>query len=129
MKLALFLALSLISASAGAAPLTVKPGESWIFQISKYEPVKARKVAATAKPAKGEIMVTVRAFLGTALTATNATGRGWSFKAELISGGKVSPARSCTLPKSRDPIFEQWPGKTADAVRISRFVPADGGKC
>ena len=126
--LALLLALAMPTA-ATAAPLSIKPGESWVFRIAKNEPVKARKVAATAKPAKGEIMVTVRAFLGTALTAVNATGRGWSFKAELVSGGKISPARSCTLPKSTDPIFEQWPGKPADAVRISRFIPADGGKC
>jgi hypothetical protein len=128
-KLILALLIAVLPTMAGAAPLLVKPGESWVFRVAKNEPVGARRVAATAKPAKGEIMVTVRAFLGTALTAVNATGRGWSFKAELMSGGKASPARSCTLPKSTDPILEQWPGKTADAVRLSRFVPADGGTC
>ena len=115
--------------AAPAKPLTVKVGESWAFQIKAGDPVKARKVAATAKPAKGEIMVTVKSFLGTMLTAVNATGRGWSFKAELLSGGKASPARTCTLPASGAPIMEQWQGKKAEAVRISKFVPADGGNC
>ena len=123
------LALAAAAMPAVAAPLTIKPGESWVFRVARNEPVKARQVAATARPAKGEIMVTVRAFLGTALTAVNGTGRGWRFKAELINGGKASPARSCTLPKSTDPILEQWPGKTADAVRLSRFVPSDGETC
>ena len=129
MRLALALLLLAASSSAAAAPLTVKPGESWTFRVAANQPVKARRVAATATPARGEIMVTVRAFLGTALTAVNATGRGWTFKAELLSGGKATNVRTCTLPKSGDPIFEQWPGKTANAVRLSRFVPADGGTC
>ncbi len=91
--------------------------------------MKARKVAASARPAKGEIMVTVKSFLGTMLTAVNATGRGWTFRAELLNGGKASPARTCTLPSSTAPIMEQWQGKQAQAVRISKFVPADGGNC
>lgn len=125
------LALMLLAApvAAPARPLTVKVGESWAFQIKRGDPVKARKVAATGKPAKGEIMVTVKSFLGTMLTAVNATGRGWSFKAELLNGGKASPARTCTLPKTTAPTMEQWQGKNAEAVRISKFVPADGGNC
>ena len=129
MKWLLAALLFLIPVTAQAKPLTVKVGESWAFQIKGGDPVKARKVAATAKPAKGEIMVTVKSFLGTMLTAVNGTGRGWSFKAELVSGGKASPARTCTLPASSAPIMEQWQGKAAEAVRISKFVPADGGKC
>lgn len=124
------LALMLVAAStaASAKPLTVKMGESWAFQIRKGEPVQPRKVASTAKPAKGEIMVTARSFLGTMLTAVNSTGRGWTFKAELLNRGKASPARTCTLPANAAPIMEQWPAKS-DAVRISKFVPADGGSC
>ena len=126
----LFAILLLIApVAAQAKPLTVKVGESWAFQIKGGDPVKARKVAAGAKPAKGEIMVTVKSFLGTMLTAVNATGRGWSFRAELLNAGKASPARTCTLPKTSAPIMEQWQGKKADAVRISKFVPADGGNC
>ena len=129
MKWLLAALLLLAPVAAQAKPLTVKVGESWAFQIKSGDPVKARKVASTAKPAKGEIMVTVKSFLGTMLTAVNATGRGWSFRAELINGGKASPARTCTLPASSAPIMEQWQGKQAQAVRLSKFVPADGGNC
>ena len=129
MRLLLALLLLIAPVAAQAKPLTVKVGESWAFQIKGGDPVKARKVASTAKPAKGEIMVTVKTFLGTMLTAVNATGRGWTFKAELISKGKVSPARTCTLPASTTPTMEQWQGRSAEAVRISKFVPADGGNC
>ncbi len=129
MKLVLALLLAATASTLGAKPLTIKMGESWAFQIAKGEPVKAHKVAAAAKPAKGEIMVTVKAFLGTMLTAVNGTGQGWTFKAELLSGGKGSPARTCTLPASKIPTMEQWQGKQADAVRISKFVPAKDGNC
>ena len=115
--------------AAHAKPLTVKVGESWAFQIKGGDPVKARKVASAAKPANGEIVVTVKSFLGTMLTATNGTGRGWTFKAELLNGGKANPARTCTLPASTTPTMEQWQGRGTEAVRISKFVPADGGTC
>lgn len=129
MKALIGLILLGASAAASAAPLSIRAGESWAFQVRGGDPVKARKVSASAKPAKGEILISVRSFMGTMLTATNGTGRGWKFKAELMSGGRARTARACTLPKSRDPILEQWPGKTAQAVRVSRFVPADGGNC
>jgi hypothetical protein len=129
MKWLVAVSLLVAPVAAQAKPLTIKVGESWAFQIKAGDPVKSRKVAATAKPAKGEILVTVKSFLGTMLTAVNATGRGWSFKAELVNGGKVSPARTCTLPSTTAPIMEQWQGKKAEAVRISKFVPADGGTC
>jgi hypothetical protein len=129
MKWLLALLMLVPPVAAQAKPLTVKVGESWAFQIKGGDPVKARKVAASAKPAKGEIMVTVKSLLGTMLTAVNATGRGWSFKAELLNGSKASPARTCTLPSNTAPIMEQWQGKKAEAVRISKFVPADGGNC
>jgi len=122
------LLLAVSAGSAAAAPLSVKPGESWAFRLADGDPVKAHKVSASAKPAKGEIVVSVRAFLGTMMTAVNGTGRGYRFKAELVSGGKANAARACTLPASSGPIIEQWAGK-ADAVRISRFVPAKGGNC
>lgn len=129
MKLVLALLLAATATVADAKPLTIKMGESWAFQIAKGEPVKARKVAANAKPTKGEIMVTVKSFLGTMLTAVNGTGQGWTFKAELLSGDKASPARTCTLPASKIPTMEQWQGKKADAVRISKFAPAKDGNC
>ena len=129
MKLVLSLLLAATASMAEAKPLTIKMGESWAFRIDKGEPVKARKVAATAHPAKGEIKVTVKTFLGIMLTAVNGTGRGWTFKAELLNGGTASPARTCTLPASNIPTMEQWQGKKAEAVRISKFVPAKDGNC
>ena len=129
MKWLLAAALLTAPVAAQAKPLTVKVGESWAFQVKGGDPVKARRVAGTAKPAKGEIMVTVKSFLGTMLTAVNGTGRGWTFKAELLNGGKASPARTCTLPANHIPTMEQWQGRKAEAVRISKFVPADGGNC
>lgn len=129
MKVLFALLLMMAPAAALAKPLVVKMDEAVAFRIARGEAVAVRKVPRDSRPAKGEVLVSVRAMLGTTLTAINATGRGWTFKAELLSGGKASPARSCTLPKSSDPIFEQWPGKPADAVRLSRFKPADGGNC
>lgn len=125
----LFALTMALAAPATARPLSIKPGESWAFQIAKGDPAKARRVPAGGKPAKGEIMVTVRAFLGTMLTATNNSGRSYRFRAELIANGRASLARSCALPATTAPIIEQWPGKTADAVRISAFVPAKDGSC
>ena len=129
MKWLVALMLMAAPVAASAKPLTIEVGESWAFQIKSGDPVKVRKVAPSARPAKGEIMVTVKSFLGTILTAVNATGRGWTFKAELLNGGKASPARTCTLPASTAPTMEQWQARKAEAVRISKFVPADGGNC
>lgn len=129
MRLLLALLVLLAPVAAAAKPLTIRAGESWAFRIAKGDPVQARKVAATAKPAKGEIIVTVKSFLGTMLTAVNGTGQGWTFKAELLNGGKASPARTCTLPASTIPTMEQWQGKKAEAVRISTFAPAKDGNC
>ena len=123
------LLLLLAPVAAPAKPLVIKTGEAVAFRLDRGEPVQVRKVERTAKPRKGEILVSVRALLGTTLSAINGTGQAWTFKAELLSGGKASPARSCTLPKSRDPIFEQWPGKSADAVRLSKFVRAKDANC
>src|SRR5207342_2274312 len=62
---AAFLALALLGTPVVAAPLTVHVGENWLFAIDQGEPVHARKVEASASPAKGEVKVSVRALLGT----------------------------------------------------------------
>jgi hypothetical protein len=106
----------------------VRPGESWVFAVKNGEPVNAHKVPASAKPAKGQLLVTVRALLGTAMFVTNGSGTAYNFRAELMRGGKAQAARACSLP-ARGKIFEQW-DKPADAVRISRFVAAGSeGRC
>ena len=129
MKVLLAAALLAFASIAQAAPLTVPVGESWTFTIKNGDPVNAHKVAATAKPAKGQIMISVRALFGTNMIVTNNSPVAYTFRAELLSGGKVTAARPCDLPAKGSPILEQWPQK-ADAVRISHFVAAGTeGRC
>ena len=129
MKAAVALLLLLASSAAAAAPLTVRIGEDWVFTVRDGDPTKPRKVAATAKPAKGQVMVSVRRLFGTSLIATNNSGVAYRFRAELLSGGKAITAKSCSLPADGKPVLEQWPQK-AEAVRIGRFVrAADDGSC
>jgi hypothetical protein len=126
----LIAALLLIAAApAQAAGLMVRTGETWLFTIRNGEPAQARKVTPSAKIGKGQIKVSVRPILGTAMTVTNNSPIAYTFRAELISGGKATVARSCTLPAKARPVFEQWEQK-ADAVRISDFkVAGTEGHC
>ena len=128
MKRAL-LALALIATGAQAAPLTVPIGETWLFALDHGQPARARKVAPSAKPARGEIKVAVRSLFGTMMTITNNSAQGYTFKAELIGAdGKAVTGRTCTLPAKNQPALESWPQK-AVAVRIGGFKPASGGVC
>ena len=121
--------LLLIAAPAQAAGLTVKTGETWLFSVKNGEPAQARKISTSAKIPKGQIKVSVRSLLGTAMTITNNSPVAYTFKAELLSGGKTTVGRSCTLPPGARPAFEQWEQK-ADAVRIGTFKIADAnGRC
>ena len=124
-----FALLLLAVAPAQAAALTVKTGETWIFTIRNGQPAKARKVTPSAKIAKGQIKVSVRALMGTTMTVTNNSPIAYTFRAELLQGGKVVAPRPCTLPANARPIFEQWKEK-ADAVRIGNFTAASAdGRC
>jgi hypothetical protein len=128
-RAAIFIGALSLSAAAVAQPLTIRVGESWIFAVKNGQPTGAQKVAATAKPARGQVMASVRAFLGTSLTVTNNSPVSHTFKAELLRRGKVTTARACTLPGGARPIFEQWE-QAADAVRISDFRTAGTeGRC
>jgi hypothetical protein len=121
-------ALLLVAAvPAQAVGLTVRTGETWIFMVKNGEPAQARRVTPSAKIPKGQIKVSVRPMLGTAMTVTNNSPIAYTYQAELLSGGKASVARSCTLPPNARPSFEQWPQK-ADVVRIGGFkiASADG---
>ena len=125
----LLVALALAASSPAAAPLTVAVGENWIFTIDHGQPAHARKVGATAKPAKGQVKISVRSLFGTMMTITNNSAQGYTFHAELIGAdGKAVMARSCTLPPGNQPTLENWPQK-ATAVRIGDFKPAKGGRC
>jgi hypothetical protein len=120
--------LLLAAAPLHAAPLTVKTGETWVFVLKEgQQPANAHKVAHSAKAGKGQIIVSVRALLGTTMIVTNNSPVAYTFRAELLQGGKAIAARPCTLPANGKPIFEQWKEK-ADAVRLSAFkrASADG---
>ena len=119
--------LLLAAAPVQAAGLTARTGETWIFTIKNGEPANARRVTPSAKVPKGQIKISVRAMLGTAMTVTNNSPIAYTFNAELISAGKATVASSCTLPPNARPSFEQWQQK-ADAVRIGGFkiASADG---
>lgn len=123
-------ALTLALASAAqAAPLTVRAGENWLFTIKDGQPANAHKAEATAKPAKGEVMISVRALFGTSMIATNNSNISYTFNAELVPGKNVAAVRTCTLPAGGKPTLEQWDQK-AEAVRISNFrATGNEGRC
>ena len=117
------------SAVAQSPRLTVKPGETWVFNIFRGQPSKARKVAPSAKPAPGQVVVTARTMMGTSLTISSNNPVAYTYKAELIGAGKAVPARSCALPADSKLSFEHWP-EQATAIRLSDFKPAPkGGNC
>ena len=118
-----------MAAPAAAAPLTIHVGETWVFAIRNSQPANARKAPLSSHPAKGQVRATVSALGGTTMTLTNATGVGFTFRAELIGAdGKVTTARSCTLPANNRQAFESWPQR-AVAVRIGSFRRTTGGSC
>lgn len=128
MKVLLAALLLATAAASHAAPLTVRPGETWVFTVKHGEPANAHKVAASAKPAKGQLLISVRTLLGTAMFVTSNSETAYNFRAELLRGGKAQAARACSLP-ANGKIFEQW-DKPADAVRVSNFVAAGTeGRC
>ena len=129
MRSAVAALLLLAGSAASAAPLTVAAGESWIFVVRNGDPAGARKVAPSAKPAKGQIMVSLRRLMGTSMFVTNNSGTAYVFRAELLNRGKAVAAKSCTLPAKSAPVLEQWQ-QQADAVRIGRFQrTAEDGSC
>lgn len=120
----------LASPVAGQSPgLTIKTGESWMFAISRGQPVRARKVKPTVKPPPGQVLVTLRAMMGTTLSISSNNRRSFTYKAELIGADRPVPLRSCTLPANGRVSFEHWPQK-ADGVRISEFrLARKDGSC
>lgn len=116
-------------ASAQSAGLTIKTGESWMFAISRGQPVRARRVKPTVKPPPGQVLVTLRAMMGTSLSISSNNRQSFTYKAELIGADQPVKVRSCTLPANGRLSFEHWPQK-ADAVRISDFrVARKDGSC
>jgi hypothetical protein len=116
------------SSAAAAQPLTVKMGEHWAFRVHDGEPIKAHKLDGAAKPAKGEIGVSLSPMAGTTMTLTNNSGTGYTYRADLVGTGKPA-GRTCMLPPNNQPTLEYWPRK-ATGVRLSGFkVTTDSGAC
>ena len=127
--LALLALLPAAPLSAMSANVTVRSGETWLFAIDRGHLVKARQVHASAKPGRSEILVAVRAMMGTTMTITNNSPISYTYRATLLGARKATPARACTLPANNRPVFEHWP-QPASAVRLSNFKPApNGGTC
>ena len=131
LSLALLALLTASPAIAEPKGLTVRPNETWLFSISRGQPVRARRTKPTAQPAEGEVVVTVRAMLGTTMTITSNNANAYTYRAELVGvpGRKPVPSRSCTLPADSKISFEHWPQQAA-AVRLSDFRRATtDGSC
>ncbi len=128
----LILASALLASSAALAkPLTMRPGESWMFRIAKGQPAQARRVAANARPAPGEVKATMLSALGTSMTLSNNSPIAYTFRAELLgvpAGAGKPAARTCTLAAHGKPVLEYWPTKAA-MVRIGEFKPTVEGRC
>jgi len=130
-KVALTLAALLVAAPlpAKTPSLTVRTGETWVFSIQGGQPVRARKVDPSVRLLRGQVLVTVRSMMGTTMTISSNNPESYTYRAELIGAGKTTSERACTLPAERRVSFEHWP-QTADAVRLSDFLPAPaGGNC
>lgn len=127
MRLAALAFLLLAAAPISAKPLTVRMGETWVFTVAHGQPANARKVAAAASPASGEIKVALRPLMGTTMTVTNNSRFDYSYRAVLVlPGGTAGPAKSCAVPANARPALESWLTR-AVAVRLSDFKPAPAG--
>ncbi|MCL6698219.1 hypothetical protein LZ496_05410 [Sphingomonas sp. NSE70-1] len=126
----LLASLLLASPSVAQAPgLTIKTGESWMFAISRGQPVRAHKVEPTVKPKPGQVLVSLRSMMGTSLSIASNNPQAYTYSAELIGADKSVPVRSCTLPANGRLSFEHWPQKAA-AVRIRDFkIATKDGSC
>ena len=115
--------------AAQSPGLTIKTGESWMFAISRGQPVRAHKVEPTVKPGPGQVLVSLRSMMGTSMSITSNNPRAYTYSAELIGSDISVPLRSCTLPPNARLSFEHWPQK-ASAVRISNFkLATKDGSC
>ena len=123
MKILLGALILSIASAAQSAPLTIQAGKSWVFKVRNGQPADAHEVKPAAKPAKGELMMTVRSLFGTVLVTTNNSKVAYSFNAELFPATNLTAVRTCAVPSGGKPVVEHWQQK-ADAVRISNFRAA-----
>ena len=124
---ALALLAFLAASPLSAKPLTVRMGETWVFQVAKGQPAEARKVNARTSPKPGEMKVSLSSLMGTTMTISNNGRFDYAYRATLIlPGGKTGPAKSCAVPANGRLAMEHWKQRV-DAVRLSDFKPAPAG--
>ena len=123
------MAFPFLVTAALAASLSVQAGESWLFRVANGQPVAAHRVPATAAPAAGEIMLSVKRILGTVVTMRNNSPIAYTYRATLVGpDGKAIVARSCVLPANNRLAMESWP-QVAIAVRVGDFKPTRDSSC
>jgi hypothetical protein len=128
MRLAALASLALLAAApVSAKSLTVRMGETWVFNVAHGQPANARKAAPAARPANGEIKVTLSPLMGTTLTISNNSKFDYGYRATLIlPNGKAGPGKSCAVPANGRLAMEHWPQRVA-AVRLGNFKQAPAG--
>lgn len=121
------LILAALAVPLPAKPLTVRSGETWLFEVRGGTPIASRKVAASVKPAFGQFKVSLQPLLGTTMTMTNNSRFDYAYRATLVlPGGKTGASKSCAVPANGRVAIEQWT-KAVAAVRLDRFKPAPAG--
>ena len=128
MRFASLALLALLAATpVSAKGLIVRMGETWLFTVAKGQPANARRVDAKAKPAAGEMKVSLSSLMGTTMTISSNSRFDYAYRATLVlPGGKTGPAKSCAVPANGRLAMEHWKQRI-DAVRLSDFKPAPAG--
>ena len=120
-----------VHASGAPSDVTVRMGETWIFQLKDNRPVNARKAGADEKPATGDLVVTLSEAGGqTMMRVVNNTPEFINYHAFLIAAeGQHAKTRTsvCTLLSNGRSAFESWPYPVA-AVQLTDFAKADEGQ-
>ncbi|MFL6773199.1 MAG: hypothetical protein ACJ8ET_05110, partial [Sphingomicrobium sp.] len=99
----------------------------WVFTVAKGQPVKVRKAVADAKPAPGQMKVSLSSLMGTTMTIANNSRFDYAYRAALVlADGRIGPAKSCAVPANGRLAIEHWPQRVT-AVRLSDFKPAPAG--
>ena len=103
----------------------IQLGETWLFQLDQGRPINARKVDANAKPAVGELFVTLRPQLGTTMVIANNSAKFYNYRALMMRrpGDRAEATSVCTVMSNGRMGFENWPYPIA-AIHLSDFTQA-----
>lgn len=120
-------ALLFAASPLSARSLTVRMGETWLFEVRNGNPVDARKAAADAVPTASQLKVSLRPMMGATLIMTNNSRFDYAYRATLIlPSGKSDSSHACVVPANGRAAIENW-NRPVAAVRIGYFRPAPAG--